>query len=100
MNEISSDPHAMLLAMHNYDVPCLFQLTDECERRASWLAVFRHYEETDCVATPAPLCEQHMTMVRSASDPFWRQWYGSQPVTCEKCGRPVELDRIEPIKPT
>ena len=97
----ATDPRALTLAMHDYEVPCVMQLTEfGCENKAEWLATFKHLAEGGCdIGPPMPICETHRAMMVPQYRGFWADYLGTANPPCDNCGKPYTLDSVEPIKP-
>jgi hypothetical protein len=86
--------------MFEGQVPCALQLADPpCPDVARWLVFPAHEENTGTCGheEPHPVCDEHKKALQAGSHPFWRTWYGTPPVPCDRCGTPVRFDRFEPL---
>ena len=100
MTGMASTETSRAAALSMFDqVPCFFQMIDDCGQPARWIAYFVHEEPGGCGQDPEPwpVCENHHKAVRHACTPFWRVWYAAQPMPCVKCAGPLRLDRFEPV---
>lgn len=99
------DPFELTLQLHNYDVPCLMELSDpSCPNQASWLMRLRHVPGVgvDCgPQAPVPLCTAHINSIKASFSSFWAMWFGGVGISrdCPACGKPFEIESIDPIQP-
>jgi hypothetical protein len=99
----ATDPRALLLAMHDYEVPCAVPLLteEECDGTAEWLLTIAHaVPKSECPdPPPLPFCGTHKALIVQSMTGFFAHWLGTANPPCEGCGTPVELKSVEPIKP-
>lgn len=94
-------PIELVLAAHDFEIPCIMSLMHGCPETAVYLVLFGHADGTPHCDPSAklPLCEDHTTSARvaCAGGPLI-EWLGVQPPPDCGCGKTVTIHSVRTVR--
>lgn len=95
-------PIELVLAAHDFEMPCIMSIQFECEAPAAFVVTFGHIDgSAHCdPAAKLPLCKDHTraAQLACAGGPLMDMLGATPPPPCGVCDKPVTIHQITTLR--